>query len=160
MEFLNEGSDLSRSCDLSNSSGNARSLTYCAGLGIKPSSQHSQDTTDPVVPQQELHCDTPPLFFFAISWFTPTAHGGSQARGWGIGTVATGLHQSHSNTGSLTHWARAGIAPKTSWFLVGFINYCAMTETPPLWPLKDNLFSAFLKMLCFHIGDSKHIFCS
>ena len=29
----------------------------------------------------------------------PVAYGGSQARAW-IGTVAAGLHQSHSNTGS------------------------------------------------------------
>jgi len=36
---------------------------------------------------------------FAISWATPAAYGGSQARGR-IGAVATGLHQSHSNAGS------------------------------------------------------------
>ena len=35
----------------------------------------------------------------AISWATPAAYGGSQARG-PIGTVATGLHHSHSNAGS------------------------------------------------------------
>jgi len=41
------------------------------------------------------------VFFclFAISWAAPTAYGGSQARGL-IRTVATGLHQSHSNAGS------------------------------------------------------------
>ena len=37
-----------------------------------------------------------------ISWATPMAYGGSQARG-PIGAVATGLHQSHSNTGSKLH---------------------------------------------------------
>ena len=36
----------------------------------------------------------------------------------------------HGNTGSLTHWARAGTEPATSWFLVGFVNRCAMTGTP------------------------------
>ena len=36
---------------------------------------------------------------FAISWATPVAYGGSQARG-PIGAVATGLRQSHSNAGS------------------------------------------------------------
>ena len=35
----------------------------------------------------------------AISWAAPAAYGGSQARGR-IGAAATGLHQSHSNTGS------------------------------------------------------------
>ena len=33
---------------------NARSLTHCARPGIKPVSQHSQDTTNPVAPQWEL----------------------------------------------------------------------------------------------------------
>ena len=35
----------------------------------------------------------------AISWATPAAYGGFQARDW-IGAVATGLRQSHSNAGS------------------------------------------------------------
>ena len=35
----------------------------------------------------------------AISWAAPAAYGGSQARGL-IGTIAAGLRQSHSNTGS------------------------------------------------------------
>ena len=35
----------------------------------------------------------------AISWAAPAAYGGSQARG-PIGAVATGLRQSHSNSGS------------------------------------------------------------
>ena len=42
------------------------------------------------------------FFFFAISRATPAAYGGSQARG-GIRAVASGLHQSHSNTGSKPH---------------------------------------------------------
>ena len=43
------------------------------------------------------------LFFFfclfAISWASPPAYGGSQARGL-IRAVAAGLRQSHSNSGS------------------------------------------------------------
>ena len=38
-------------------------------------------------------------FFFGISWATPAAYGGSQARGL-IGAVATSLCQRHSNAGS------------------------------------------------------------
>jgi len=38
----------------------------------------------------------------------------------------------HSNAGSLTHWARAGTEPATSWSLVGFVNHCTMTGTPAL----------------------------
>ena len=42
------------------------------------------------------------FFFFVFLlflWATPSAYGGSQARGR-IGAVAAGLHQSHSNAGS------------------------------------------------------------
>ena len=42
------------------------------------------------------------LVFFLSFRATPTAYGGSQARG-PIGTVAAGLHQSHSNAGSKLH---------------------------------------------------------
>jgi len=48
------------------------------------------------------HFHEKPFFFFvffAISWATPAAYGGSQARGR-IGAVATSLRQSHSNAGS------------------------------------------------------------
>ena len=66
-----------------------------------------------------------------------TAIWGFQARGL-IGAAATGLHHSHSsarsepylvtytrahsNFGSLTHWARPGIEPASSWMLVRFIS--------------------------------------
>ena len=43
-----------QNCKLSCTCGSARSLTHCAGLGTEPVSQHSQDTADPTVPQQEL----------------------------------------------------------------------------------------------------------
>ena len=39
------------------------------------------------------------FFFLLFLWASPTAYGGSQARG-PIGAVATGLRQSHSNVGS------------------------------------------------------------
>ena len=42
---------------LSCSCGNAGSLTHYARLGMAPASQSSQDTSDPVVPQQELEVD-------------------------------------------------------------------------------------------------------
>ena len=69
------------------------------------------------------------LFFclFAISRAAPVAYGGSQARGL-IGAVAAGLHHSHSNAGSLTHWARPEIESATSWFLVGFVSAAPWQE--------------------------------
>ena len=54
MELLSQGSDWSCSCELSRNCSNTGFLTHCAGLGITPKSQHSQDTADPVMPQWEL----------------------------------------------------------------------------------------------------------
>ena len=84
------------------------------------------------------------LFVFAF---------GSQPRGQ-IG-AATGLHHSHSNaksepclwptyttahdnTRSLTHWAKPGIEPATSWFLVRFIS------TTPRQELSSCLFYEYM----------------
>ena len=65
-----------------------------------------------------------------------------------IGAVGASLCQSHSNMGSrlrlvtyttahgntrsLTHWARPGMEPATSSFLVGLVNHWAATGTPHL----------------------------
>ena len=82
------------------------------------------------------------FFFFFFRALGPSAvYISSQARG-GIRAVATG--QSHSqlassvtyvaaqgNAGSLTHWARLGIKPASSWILVGFLNPWATMEIPP-----------------------------
>ena len=67
-----------------------------------------------------------PLYSFLVLLFllfrpAPSAYGGSQDRGQ-IGAVAASLHHSQSNAGSLSHWARPGIEPSSSWILVGFVN--------------------------------------
>ena len=54
MKFPGQGSDLSCSCNLHHSCGNARFLPHCAKPGIKPVSQHSRDATNPTVTQKEL----------------------------------------------------------------------------------------------------------
>ena len=54
VEFPGQGTDLSHSCDLSCSCGDAGSLTHCAGLGVKPASPCSQDAPDPAAPQWDL----------------------------------------------------------------------------------------------------------
>ena len=84
------------------------------------------------------------FFFFCLFRAAPSAYGSSQARG-PIGATAAGLHHSHSTarsklhvtyttvhgiSGLLTHLARPGIEPVSSWILVGFVNHWAMTETP------------------------------
>ena len=51
----------------------------------------------------------------------PSAYGGSQARVW-IGATAAGLHHSHSNSRSLSYWARPGIEPASSRMLVRVIS--------------------------------------
>ena len=71
------------------------------------------------------------FFFFCLFRATPTAYGGSQARGQ-IGAAATGLRHSHSNAGSLTDWARPGIEPESPWMLVRFANRWALMGTPDI----------------------------
>ena len=79
------------------------------------------------------------LFFRAA----PAAYGSSQVRGR-IRATALGLHHSHSNTRSephlgpytaahgnarsLTHWAKPGTEPESSWILVGFISAAPQQE--------------------------------
>ena len=64
------------------------------------------------------------LIKFFLYMAVPTAHGSSQDRGW-IRAAAAGLHHSHSNMGSPTHWAE----PTSSWILVRFMTCWATTGT-------------------------------
>ena len=75
--------------------------------------------------------------YFLLFRAAPVAYGSSQAKGL-IGAVAAWYmpqpqpHEiwassatyttAHSNARSLTHGARPGIEPETSWFLVGFLS--------------------------------------
>ena len=87
-------------------------------------------------------------FFFSFFAFSrATSHGIRRFPGWGcnwscsywsmpepqqlrIWAASVTYTAAHGNTGSLSHWARPGIKPETSWFLVGFVNHCSMTVTP------------------------------
>ena len=85
--------------------------------------------------------------FFCLFRASLEAYGGSQARGQN-GAVAAGLCHSptrsrvasvtyttaHGNDGTLTHWARPGIKPVSSWILVRFLS------TKPLWELTNQCF--------------------
>ena len=88
-------------------------------------------------------------FYWLIDWLISflrshltEAYEVSQARG-PIGATAASLHHRHSNsgselcltyttahdnTGSLTHWAKPGIKPTTSWFLGGFVSTVPQRE--------------------------------
>ena len=71
-----------------------------------------------------LSSKKPGLLQFILFYFfkaAPMAYGGSQARGQ-IGAVAVTYTTAHGNTGSLTHWARPGIEPASSWILVRFMS--------------------------------------
>ena len=71
------------------------------------------------------------LFLFVCFWCgfvsffgggcTPMAYRSSEARGR-IGAAAANLHHSHSNAKVLTHGARPGIEPASSWILAGFVT--------------------------------------
>ena len=50
----------------------------------------------------------------------------------GIRAASASLTTTHGNTGSLTHWARPGTEPATSWFLVGFVSAAPRWELPYL----------------------------
>ena len=89
-------------------------------------------------------CISPTFFicWFVCSMATPVAHGDSQPSG-PIRTTAASLHHSHSNirwamsmtyttahcnTRFLTHWARLGTEPATSWFPVRCISTAPQRE--------------------------------
>ena len=86
------------------------------------------------------------FFFFSFFLFRalPKAYGSSQAElNWSQSCQPTpqpqqsgdwrhicDLHVAHSNTLSLTHWARLGIKLASSWILVGFIPAVPGQELP------------------------------
>ena len=55
------------------------------------------------------------------------------------------LHHSSGNTGYLTHWARPGIEPMSSWILVGFVS------TAPRRELQVWIFLIFMRLLFQHL---------
>ena len=82
------------------------------------------------------------FFYFCLFRATPLAYGSSQARGQ-IRAAAAGLHHSHSNTASLTHWLRPGIKSTSSWIPVGFF------PAKPRRELLTAILSFFLSMYLF-----------
>ena len=64
----------------------------------------------------------------------------------GIWALSATYSRAHSNTGSLTHWVRRGIEPASSCMLVGFITHWAMTGTPIL----GKLFNQIYNTVTFH----------
>ena len=82
---------------------------------------------------------------FGLFRAAPMSYGGSQVRGsnWSYSCQPTPQPQqrqiqaesvtytiAHSNAGSLTHWARTGVKPTASCFLVGFVSDAPRQELP------------------------------
>ena len=63
----------------------------------------------------------------------------------------------HGNTGSLTHWERPRIKPKTSWFLVGFVS------SAPRWELQHGFLNPLLQSwgsnLCSYRDNARSVTC-
>ena len=55
----------------------------------------------------------------------------------------------HGNVRSLTHWARPGIGPTTSWFLVGFVF------TAPRWELQNIV--CYTSLCIMQMSEQGHI---
>ena len=88
--------------------------------GLKPSA---------ILPSLQMGNEWPVgTHIFLLFRATSSAYESSQARGQ-IRAASSSLHHSHSHTRSLTHWARPGIQPASSWTLVGFLTPWAATGT-------------------------------
>ena len=81
------------------------------------------------------------FFFFFLFRATPVAYGNSQTEGWIGATAAQPKPQpqkhasviyttAHGNAGFMTHWARPGIEPTSSWILIGFTSFVPQRELP------------------------------
>ena len=82
-----------------------------------------------------------PFFFFLRA--TSTAYGGSQARG-SIRAVPLAYTTAHGNTGSLTHWARPGMEPASSWIRSNW--FLLTNDWNSSFPLFQQLFLAIKKV--------------
>ena len=114
-----------------------RPLKHGETMKLRPpaNSQVSEFRSRSSSPRQDSRWHHPANISFFFFRATPTAYGGSQARGW-IRVVAASLHHSHSNAGYLTHWVRPGIEPVYAWVLFKFVS----TETE--WELPANILIA------------------
>ena len=99
-----------------------------------------------LVPYHWATMGTPIHIFFVCLFFraTLTAYGSSQARvelevqllvspqpqQCGIPAMSATYTRAHSNTGSLTHWAKPGIKPASPWIPVRFISAEPWQEFP------------------------------
>ena len=72
-------------------------------------------------------------YFICSMWFWCSCRPMPETQQCGIQAVSVTYTTAHGNTRSLIHWARPGIKPAPSWFLVRFVNHCTTTGTPKLF---------------------------
>ena len=96
------------------------------------------------------------FFFFFFSLYSRTC-GIWKFPGWcQIRAVAANLCHSHSNVGSLTHWARRGIEPTSSWILVGLDTTEPQQELPHTWYFwRFTKYSFYKHILSTHWGSGE-----
>ena len=108
-------------------------LILCSAL-LCPDVQNTND--QPLSLVWDYYFYAQQTFFFLICRAAPAAYGSSQVRGQ-IRALAAGLHHSHSNTRSPTHWSRPGIKPTSSWILAGSVSAVPQWELPHQTIFKD-----------------------
>ena len=107
------------------------------------------------------------FFFFCLFRAGLAAYWGSQVRGsnqspnrrptpqpqqHGIQATSATYATAHGDAGSLTHWARPGIKPASSWTLVRFVYCWVTTGTPKIFIfLNSYVLKNFPKILCMGI---------
>ena len=69
-------------------------------------------------------------------------------RPYGIRATSSTYATAQGRVGSLTHWARPGFKPASSWILVGFFNRWAIMGTPTIL-LLNSLFGNDLQVSLF-----------
>ena len=125
--------DLSHVCDLYHSSRQCGILNKLREVKDQtcnlmiPSQIHFCCTTTGTLNRIFFYmCNIYLFFVFSLFLGSHPGHMEVPRLGWNRNCSCWPNH-SHSNMGSLTHWARPGIEPMPSWILVGFVNHWAMT---------------------------------
>ena len=70
----------------------------------------------------------------------------------GIQTVSVTHTTAHGNARSLTHWARPGFKPTSSWILVGFVTCWAARGTPHFNTIYTIQFTLIVDCLSLLVG--------
>ena len=82
-------------------------------------------------------CRAAPVAHGGLIWAAAAGHSPQQRQQFGIQGACVTYTIAQRNAGSLTHWARSGMEPASSWILVGFITGEPWRELPVFALFKD-----------------------